>query len=194
MTSFLKSILLTACLMGLGTARSASAQDGAADHTVAARVAVAELGKRLKGRLMSTMQSEGPVAAINVCAQEAYEIAAQVSDQAGMEVGRRALRLRNPGNAPDDWEQQALIEFLGALARGEDPGELERSEVRTVDGEEVFYWAKPILLQQPCTVCHGAALAPEVAAAIADLYPDDRATGFAVGELRGIFSVKKRLP
>ncbi|WP_425609259.1 c-type heme family protein [Thalassobacterium sedimentorum] len=49
----------------------------------------------------------------------------------------------------------------------------------------------PILLQTGCLACHGdpASIAPEVTQKIAQLYPADTATGFAVGELRGAFRV-----
>jgi hypothetical protein len=40
-----------------------------------------------------------------------------------------------------------------------------------------------------CTTCHGATVAPDVAAAIAARYPEDRATGFSPGDLRGAFSI-----
>ncbi len=172
----------------------ASADDERTEHAATARAAAQQLGGTLKARLVGAMKADGPVAAIKVCAEEAYAMAAQVSDETGIEVGRSALRLRNPGNAPDAWEHSALARFLTAQNRGEDLSAMEHSEVVRVDGEEVFYWAKPILLQKPCTVCHGTNIAPEVAATIADYYPDDQATGFEVGDLRGIFTVKKRLP
>lgn len=41
-----------------------------------------------------------------------------------------------------------------------------------------------------CVVCHGEALAPELAAQIAAHYPQDRATGFAAGDFRGVFWVE----
>lgn len=169
------------------------AEDAPAEHAAAARAAAQQLGGTLKARLIGAMKADGPVAAIKVCAEEAYTIATQVSDETGMQVGRSALRLRNPGNAPDAWEQGALARFLAAQSRGEDLSAMEHSEVARAGSEEVFYWAKPILVQQPCTVCHGTNIAPEVAATIADYYPDDQATGFEVGDLRGIFTVKKRL-
>jgi hypothetical protein len=38
-----------------------------------------------------------------------------------------------------------------------------------------------------CTTCHGseASMDPELGARLAESYPDDQATGFAVGDLRG---------
>jgi hypothetical protein len=47
-----------------------------------------------------------------------------------------------------------------------------------------------------CTQCHGAAdrLSPAVKAQLAQLYPDDRATGYAVGEIRGAMTLRKPSP
>ena len=39
-------------------------------------------------------------------------------------------------------------------------------------------------------MCHGKAIAEEVAQQIAELYPEDRAVGFRPGELRGVFWVE----
>ena len=41
-----------------------------------------------------------------------------------------------------------------------------------------------------CTTCHGESISPGIASAIAERYPDDEATGFAVGDLRGVFWVE----
>lgn len=194
MNSLLKTASVAMILLTGSTAVAVSADDAPAEHAAAAGAAAQQLGGTLKARLIGAMKADGPVAAIRVCAEEAYAIATRVSDKTGMEVGRSALRLRNPGNAPDVWEQGALARFLAAQSRGEDLSAMEHSDVVRAGGEEVFYWAKPILVQQPCTVCHGTNVAPEVAATIADYYPDDQATGFEVGDLRGIFTVKKRLP
>ena len=35
-------------------------------------------------------------------------------------------------------------------------------------------------------MCHGDNIAPEIAARIAEHYPQDRATGFSEGDLRGL--------
>ena len=38
-------------------------------------------------------------------------------------------------------------------------------------------------------MCHGSGLDPALKAEIERLYPDDQATGFKAGELRGAFTV-----
>ena len=48
-------------------------------------------------------------------------------------------------------------------------------------------YVEPIVTQPLCLACHGSSLAPEIAERLAADYPDDRATGFEVGDLRGVF-------
>ena len=48
-------------------------------------------------------------------------------------------------------------------------------------------YVEPIFLQPLCTTCHGKSIDPRIAAQLADQYPHDEATGFDVGELRGVF-------
>ena len=54
-------------------------------------------------------------------------------------------------------------------------------------GDDRSGYVEPIVLQPLCLTCHGDSLAPEVAARIQDLYPQDRAVGYEVGDLRGVF-------
>ena len=42
-----------------------------------------------------------------------------------------------------------------------------------------------------CLTCHGAALSPDVEAALAESYPEDHATGYSAGDLRGAFVVER---
>ena len=50
-------------------------------------------------------------------------------------------------------------------------------------------YAEPIIVQPLCLSCHGNVLAPEVANHIEEAYPDDQATGFEIGDLRGVYWV-----
>jgi excinuclease UvrABC helicase subunit UvrB len=47
--------------------------------------------------------------------------------------------------------------------------------------------------EKPCLACHGKTLAPQVAARLKELYPDDRATGYAAGEIRGAITLSRPL-
>jgi len=144
-----------------------------------------QLQTALSQRLMATMADGGPVTAIDVCREEAPEIAARISAEAGAHVRRTALRVRNPANTPDADARRVLESFDARMRRGDAPP-LETFEAKA-DGSARYMRA--IVLQPMCATCHGTDIAAPVAAAIAAKYPDDRATGFAPGELRGAFIV-----
>ena len=148
-----------------------------------------QLGGQLKGELTQAIAAGGPVAAINVSYLRAPEIAAGLSQSSGARVGRTALRVRNPSNAPDPLERTVLEQFAADLGSGPIDRPLEAIfEIRRGDAVERRYM-RAIPTDALCLTCHGKALAPELASAIARDYPADQATGFELGQLRGAFSV-----
>jgi hypothetical protein len=44
-----------------------------------------------------------------------------------------------------------------------------------------------------CLLCHGAQLAPGVSQVLTELYPEDKATGFSMGDIRGAFVVTREI-
>lgn len=159
-----------------------------------ARAAIKGLGEGLKEKLMTAMKNGGPVAALDVCNIDAPKIAAERSQASGMDVGRTALKVRNPNNAPDDYEKRVMEGFVSDLKAGADAAKLDRAEVVTQDGKKVFRYMKPIMTAaKPCLACHGSTLNPAVTSKIEELYPEDQATGFSAGDMRGAFTVTKVL-
>lgn len=145
-----------------------------------------QLGRQLKGELMKAIKEGGLTAGIEVCNHAAGPIAEGVSDQ-NWQVGRTALKIRNPSNAPDQWERDQLAAFADALAAGQPAGKL--SAVHWNEETQTMRYMSPIMTGAPCVNCHGVDIKPEVADKIKALYPDDQATGFAEGQLRGAFTV-----
>jgi len=150
----------------------------------------ARFQKELGERLMTAMASGGPVEAIAVCHTDAPDIAARLSNETGALVGRTALRLRNSANAPDASAQAVLEDFRSRIEAGatEPPERFERG----TDGSARYM--KAIVMQPQCLACHGQNLAEPVSAAIGDRYPEDQATGFVAGELRGAFLIEWPAP
>ncbi len=142
---------------------------------------------------MAAMSEGGPENAIGVCNIRAPEIAAKLSEESGWQVGRTALRLRNPGNAPTPREREILRSFEAKLAEGVDPGTLEAVAKITRDGERLLHYMKAIPTAPVCTTCHGQNVDPGLLAKIREVYPKDEAIGFAPGELRGAFTFYKPL-
>ncbi len=159
-----------------------------------ARAAAQALGKALKGELVAAMSEGGPSSALTVCNERAPTIAAAVSEQTGLMVGRTALRVRNPDNAPDDWERSQLERFAADIAGGADPAGLQAAAVVTEDGTRILRWMAPIMMEGACATCHGSAVPPALLDEIGALYPADEATGFEPGEMRGAFTVRQAIP
>lgn len=137
------------------------------------------LFQRLSGRLAEAMKTGGPAAAIEVCSHEASDIAAVVGKEHGVKIGRTSIKLRNSKNVPPDWAKSCI--------------EDSSSEPQTLDlpnGETGVLL--PIKLQAKCVACHGPTemLNDEVRQQLAKFYPDDEATGFKEGDLRGWFWIE----
>ena len=175
-------------------ATAASSDEDLAARTGISRVAIKSFAGALQERLMSAMADGGPTAAIEACKIAAPEIAAMASDAQGWSIRRTSLKLRNHANAPDAWELSVLHEFEARKEAGEDPTTLDRAEFVVRDGQWTFRYMKAIATQPVCTLCHGTAIAPGTAAALDALYPEDRARGFAVGDIRGAFSITQPAP
>ncbi len=148
------------------------------------------LGQQLKQILQQTIKQEGPVAALQVCQVQAPGIAADLSTQNKLQVGRTALKVRNANNSPADWQADVLHDFEQRMAKGEPAKSLEFSTVAKTPNGTQFRYMKAIPTAPECLVCHGSNLAEPLQRAITDLYPNDQAVGFKAGELRGAFVVE----
>lgn len=103
----------------------------------------------------------------------------------GIQVRRTALKVRNPVNAPDAHDRNALHEFA-ALPPDQRPSEI----VQWTRDSARFY--KPLVMQELCTQCHGdpGTFSPALRQLLAESYPDDQATGYTTGQLRGVIRVE----
>jgi hypothetical protein len=150
--------------------------------------AATQLRERLSGRLLAVIQADGPAAAIDVCATEALpltgEIAAQFRD--GLVIKRTSTRVRNPQNAPDSLELQALAWFETEIAAGRAPAHYLQPE----SNDRYRYYA-PLRVATLCVQCHGPPdrIPAAVRSALAARYPQDRAIGYQEGDLRGLIRV-----
>jgi hypothetical protein len=183
-------VSLVACVLAVFPRIAAAAEPD--DWPARSRALADQLTGQLKVELQQALQAGGPVAAIEVCRTRAPALAAQLSQESGAQVGRTALRVRNPANAPDELERKVLLQFAEEMAAAESPPPSPPEaefDLATSHGVEHRY-LRAIPLQPPCVLCHGKAIAPDVAAAIQRHYPEDSATGFEPGELRGAVTVR----
>lgn len=155
-----------------------------------------ELALRLIEETRDLMQMEvrerGPVGALQACSQIALGLAKQ-HEKAGWRIRRVSVNHRNPADAPDAYEAGVLDEFAALKLKGELQADTEHAAVVTEAGQQVLRYMKPIIMGSPvCLSCHGESqdIPPDVKAALRRLYPEDRATGYRVADLRGAVSLR----
>jgi len=165
-----------------------------ADETIKKRAqeskkVVKEFMGQLKGELKAAMKAGGPVNAVNVCNKTAPVIAKNLSDKYGWEVSRTSLKARNTNNEPDAWEKKVLQQFEKRKQNGEAVKPMAHFEVVDSSGGQQFRFMKAIPTGEVCLKCHGDNLPDALKAQIDALYPDDKATGYKLGDIRGAFSI-----
>ena len=170
-------------------ATTSFAETGKTEAVDKAKAMVRELGMGLKKNLQTAMKEGGPVNAIPVCKAVGQSKASQVSIKHKAYIHRVSLKLRNPANAPDMYEIKVLKQMEKDLSKGA----LKKAYVLVEDmgGKKNLRFMKPIVTSKVCMRCHGAldTISPKVFATLKREYPDDKATGYKVGVVRGAFSV-----
>lgn len=141
----------------------------------------------LKVNLVKAMQEGGPVNAVEFCNVEAMPITASYSGKYNTTVKRVSDKNRNPNNAASNYELAVMEDFRQTMASGKPA--LPKVAI-DADGKKHFY--APIFTGGVCLTCHGNPknMQPELVSVLDSLYPNDKAKGYAVDELRGIWSVK----
>ncbi len=178
---------------GLAVLISVNAMADDASMLEDARKVASAVPPKLLQVLGDEIAKNGPATAMNVCKEKAPQMAKAASEQSGWAIRRVSLRNRNPKAVPDAWERSALEEFDRRAAAGEAPATLEKYAVLEESGRKEFRYMKALPVQQVCLACHGASesLAPEVSERLHALYPDDKAVGYALGQIRGAMTIRK---
>jgi len=143
------------------------------------------LGKNLKQHL----KSEGPVGAATFCSTQAFPLTDKVSAQYGKEISvkRISLKERNPANAAEGSEKA----ILQALQQLQDNGViLPKYLVERVNDTTAKYY-KPLSINKGvCLKCHGDISSnTQLSKLMKSNYPNDKATGYKMGDLRGAIVV-----
>jgi hypothetical protein len=149
---------------------------------------VQEAFSLLSSNLLAALAAGGPSNAIPFCSVQALPLTESVSDHYSVDLRRVSDRVRNPKNAATPHEADVLDGFAAQVAAGQQPAPLV---VRTND--TAWFYA-PILINNPlCLTCHGQPgqdMTPETTELLKRLYPEDRATGFRMNDLRGMWVVR----
>ncbi len=149
-----------------------------------------QLAEKVRGLLLQEIGKGGFSSAVRVCSETAQEMTLQFNAEAGQHVRRVSLKYRNPKNVPDAYEQRKLEEFNILNQKKELSNEY--SEIVEEEGKKYLRYLRPLIVAPLCLTCHGPKenIPQEVKTILTERYPDDRATGFLVGDVRGAITVK----
>ncbi len=147
-------------------------------------LAQAELLKNVK----SAIAEGGPSYAIEYCNVHATPLTDSISDKHNCTVSRVSIKNRNPKNKAIGREENILMNTF--LESSLDGGQLKDTLIEN-DLMAIYY--RPIMIGMPaCLKCHGKKgddIDEETLAAINQMYPDDKATNYRMGEFRGAWKV-----
>lgn len=152
-------------------------------NTVAAG-AKQTLGKNLQDAL----QGGGVENAISFCNLNAMPLVDSLKKIYGAEIKRVSRKTRNSKDEPNELER----EMLEAYAFQWKDSLPMNANVQVIDGDK-YLFTKPILIDNSlCLTCHGKpenGLLKTTDEFIKSKYPEDQATGYEMGDLRGMWSI-----
>lgn len=152
-----------------------------------------EISKEAQGQLMGTLQKaiadHGVPGAVEFCNVNALPILKEVGDKYGVTIRRASHAFRNPLDRPNENEEM----LLKAYEYNEEQGIKNASNIQEIEEGNVLLFTKAITIPGGlCLNCHGEPgkeISDETLEKIKQLYPDDKATGHQIGDLRGMWSI-----
>ncbi len=153
----------------------------------------ADFMKTLKEILIKEMQTNGALAAVNVCSDTAQILTEEYAKRSGVYLKRISLKNRNPNNYPDEIEKDVLDLFEEKFKQGQLKPEDDYSEIIEIDGKDYISYLKPIFIQAECLTCHGLEdrIPDEIKLLLNEKYENDKARNYAPGDFRGAVSIRK---
>ncbi|WP_457755284.1 Tll0287-like domain-containing protein [Thermovibrio ammonificans] len=144
----------------------------------------------LKRNLGMALKEGGLPGAIEFCSRQAQELTEKVNRELVLvKVSRVSDKFRNPKDRPTPLDLKVINYFKEKLKEGKLP---PYKVVKVKKGTETYFiYYKPIRVGAFCLNCHGDPrhMDPEVLRILREKYPHDRALGYKVGQLRGVFKV-----
>ncbi|NNJ87978.1 MAG: DUF3365 domain-containing protein, partial [Eudoraea sp.] len=141
------------------------------------------LGKNL----MTAIQEKGTSGAIGFCKTQATRLTDSMGIMKNVLIKRVTDKPRNPSNLAGEEE----LGFMTAFKRQvEIKGDI-RPITKAVDDEVYFYY--PIVTNAMCLQCHGTpnkVIPTPVLETLSALYPEDKATGYDIEQLRGMWRIQ----
>lgn len=153
-----------------------------------------EISNEAQSQLITALQNaigeKGIPGAIDFCNVKALPILDEVGSKYNVKIRRASKRYRNPEDKPLDFEE--LI--LDAYAYNQENDIPNEPNIQKLENGEILFYTKAIQIPNAlCLNCHGTLgkeISPETEIKLKELYPEDKATGHKLGDLRGMWSIQ----
>jgi len=142
----------------------------------------------LGSNLMKQVNQNGPVQAVAFCNVAATSILDSLPLELDVTIKRAAIKARNENDLPTPREREVIETYQKAVQQNIKVGPL----IREIGNNKILYAAPIKTKSTMCLQCHGDPnneISAATMAKINGLYPNDKATGHKVGDLRGIWSI-----
>lgn len=192
----MKRSLAVLLFAGAGLSAAYAADDFAA-LSKETRETTQPLLAKVVGTVKASLNKTTPHETVDTCREKLPGMVKEMREKTGWNIRRVSLKTRNAERGtPDEWEAKVLADFDRRAAAGEKRDQLEAGEIVASAEGRVFRYMKALPVQEACLTCHGdvAKLTPELQTKLATLYPQDQATGYQLGQIRGALTVKRPLP
>lgn len=149
-----------------------------------------ETQKILGSNLINAINEGGASNAVEFCNKQAYPLTDSMATALKAHITRVSDQPRNQDNAANNEQLTYITSAKQKISKGEQV----KPQVNILNGKITGYY--PIITNQMCMQCHGRKIdqiTEETLAMINELYPNDQAIGYGVGELRGIWVVEMEL-
>ncbi|MDR9365679.1 MAG: DUF3365 domain-containing protein [Balneolaceae bacterium] len=143
--------------------------------------------KVLASNLVGAIQEKGTEGALEFCNIQAIPL----TDSMAVELQAHIKRVTDQPRNPDNLANETELEYIRSAKSDLSEGNEVTPAIHYANGKVVGYY--PIITNQLCMQCHGnenSQINHATLEQIKTLYPDDQATGYDVGELRGIWVVE----
>lgn len=143
--------------------------------------------KVLLSNVSKAMQQGGSLYAVEFCNIQASGLVDSLNVEFNCEISRVTNKNRNPENHLQTNTDKQMWNYFASIQQN------EKLHDTLIHVEENMIYYKPILTAMPaCLQCHGPAqeIQPQTLEKIQALYPEDKATGYGLNELRGLWKIE----
>jgi hypothetical protein len=140
----------------------------------------AELGKMMKS-------DPSGLKGLHYCAYTAQDLTKEINQgfEENVTVRRTALKVRNLLNTPTNQDLEVMKEFKNQIEKEkQDPVAM----AKVIETNEAYFMYKPLTIGEVCLKCHGDIdkMDKSLVEELAKQYPNDKATGYKLGDFRGV--------